>query len=763
MAAVWARSDGKPRDAVAEFVPLAEAKLAPPRPRPGLMERPRILTALSTAGASNLTLVAAPAGYGKTTAVEAWCAIQGLPVVWLTLDRADNDAVRLWTYVATGVDRVRQGLGRSTLQRLRGPGVDVQPAVDELMNRITRSGTELVMVLEDLHFLKNEEALATIDYALEHLPAIVRMIVVTRSDPSLRVPEMRARGSLTEIRAGELAFTTQEASEFLVSREHLDLDEAEVARLCERTEGWPAALSLAALWLHGLDDPHRAVKEFGGDHRFVAEYLTDAVIRNLDDEERSFILRASVLGRFTPELCDAVLSRSDSAQVLDSLERTNLFIARLGNGRWFRVHSLFAEFATFRLGSEDPGTVTEIHSRAARWLRGRELIGEAAPHAAAAGDYDFLADMLGEGQLRLTRQGRSRTIIHWARSLPEGSLVRHPKAALGAAAALTITGHGLLETRRFLRLAERGSGTPPDQGDADLEALAADGRCSALEDDVRGQLEEAVRAVECAARGTGEYVVPSLARLGRTQYLAGDADAAWRTSLRAVEDPDVERRPIGHAGARGTLAIIAAERGRLSTARLHAERAQSIVAGIGSSRTWIGAAGGSLAMGVVLAAEGNLSDSERNLALAEGLLEDEVATAHHTWALLLLTRTRCRRGRLAEADTSLRLARAELEEMSDGGRLPSLLAEVEAELARARGRAAGGELLEPPSGAELAVLRLLASDLSARQIGDQLFVSLNTVRSHTRALYRKLGVNSRAQAIARAAELGLGEQMEPSA
>ncbi len=702
-----------------------------------------------------MTLVAAPAGYGKTTAVEAWCALQPLPVVWVTLDRGDDDAVRLWTYVATGVDRVCPGLGRATLQRLRAPGADVQLAVDELMNRVALSGTQLVMVLEDVHLLKNPEALASIDHAVERLPPTVRLVVLTRSDPPLRVPERRARGSLAELRARDLAFTTREAWGFIVGQEHLGLDEVEVSGLCKRVEGWPAALSLAALWLHGVDDPHRAVKEFGGDHRFVAEYLTDAVIQDLDEDERRFILQASTLGRFTPELCDAVLGRSDSTQVLDQLEHTNLFIARLGNGEWFRVHALFAEFAAFRLASLEPGGGREIHAKAARWLQRRGLTGEAARHAAAAGDHELLATILGEGQTGLIRRGQARTVIYWARALPDSYLVRHPETALGAASALQDLGHGTLEVRRFLRLADRGAAATPARGGADLEALAAVLRSGALEDDIRRQLNEAVRAVKLSKQGAGEWLVVSLAQLGRSQYLAGDTDAAWSTSLRAIEDPEAERRPVGHAGARATLAIVAAERGRLSTARLHAERAQSIIAGIGNSRSWIGAAGGSLATGVVLAAEGDLAGAERHLAQAERLLEDEVATAHHGWALLLLARTRCRRGRLTDADLSLQSARTELQELRDGGRLSSLLAEVELELARARSRAAEGQLLEAPSDAELAVLNLLASDGSARQIGDQLFVSLNTVRSHMRALYRKLGVNSRAEAIARAAQLGL--------
>jgi LuxR family maltose regulon positive regulatory protein len=383
------------------------------------------------------------------------------------------------------------------------------------------------------------------------------------------------------------------------------------------------------------------------------------------------------------------------------------------------------------------------------------------PHAAAAGDYEFLADLLSESAPRLINHGASRTLIHWAGTLPESHLMAHPEIALSTAIAWIAVGPRILEVRRLLQLVDRGTDTAVCRDRPRVEALAALVRSCAAEDDIGRQVKQANRAVELAERGAGELVAGSLAQLGRAQYLAGKTDAAWRTSLRSVENPEIERRPLGHALARANLAITEAERGRLSAARLHAERAQAILTGIGNSRTPEGARS-TLAMGVVLAAEGNQSAAERQLALAESLLEDETATAHHTWALLLLARVRCRRGHLAEAGVSLRAARAELTKLLDGGRLPSLAQQVEKELATARRRAASGAVLEPPSDAELAVLRLLASDLSARQIGDHLFVSLNTVRSHTRALYRKLGVNSRPEAIARATELGLLRQLEPS-
>jgi LuxR family maltose regulon positive regulatory protein len=236
--------------------------------------------------------------------------------------------------------------------------------------------------------------------------------------------------------------------------------------------------------------------------------------------------------------------------------------------------------------------------------------------------------------------------------------------------------------------------------------------------------------------------------------LAGESDQAWAAALRAVEHPDAARRAPGHAFARSTLALVAAERGQMDVARLHATGARSLVGAVGGSRSWLGA-NASAAMGLVHAAEGDLSEAERELASAEHFFRDEVATVHHAWILAVLARVRCRRGRLGDADSALRSALGAMRELADGGRVPSLADEVSRELAAARSRAAGGELLEAPSKAELAVLRLLDSELSVRQIAQELFLSANTVRSHSRSIYRKLNVSSRADAVARAEALGL--------
>jgi len=671
-------------------------------------------------------------------------------VAWLTLDSGDNDPVRLWTYLATAVDRIQRGLGRMALQRLRlsasGP---IENPIDELMNRMRAYPSRLVLVLDDMQDVTNPEALASIEYGLEHLPDTARLIITTQYDPPFQLGEMRAQGRLTEVRAGDLAFSAEEAGRLLGNQQHVDLEWDEVQQLRDRTEGWPAALVLAAQWLSRVDDPHQSVREFGGDNRLVVDYLSQAVLANLDEEVRAFLLRASVLRRFTTDLCDSVFSRSNSASILSELERANLFVAGLGQSGWFRVHSLFSEYAGLQLESIAPGASIEIHRAAATWLRQRGLVEEAAYHAAAARDDALLADLLTEACHWMLRQVRFRALLHWTRALPQEVLVEHPEIPTAAATAALSLGEGPAETRRFLQLADRAKTSHPARYTPHVEARCAEMRAFSLDDDVVSATRQGRRAMELSEGSGG-----ALSASARTLYMAGDFDGAWGAAKRAIEHPEAPQRPVTQAIARSTLALTALEWGRQSTARRYAEKANAQLGRIGS-RTWYGAHV-TVAFAMVLANEGKLPEAERRLVLAHGLFEDESPTVNEAWVLLLLARVRCRRGHLAEADRTLQLGSEILDQLVDGGRLPSLRADVELELEQARRRAGfGGELEESPSTGEMAVLRLLATDRTVRQIGEQLFISMNTVRTHTRVLYRKLNVNSRADAVARAQELGL--------
>ena len=466
--------------------------------RQGWVERPRVRHALDAGDHAALTLVAAPAGYGKTTAVRAWCASLDAAIVWVTLDAGDNDPVRLWRYVATGVDRVRRGLGQSALRRLGVSGSSIEDAVDELLNGIAAFGARMVIVLDDLHAVTNEECLSSIDHALDHLPAAARLIVTTRVDPALSLARFRAGGRLSELRAAELAFSPAEARELLVVGGQLELGGEEIGVLVERTEGWPAALVLAGLWLRTVDDPARAVRAFGGEHRFVAEYLSNEVLASLDDDLRSFLNAAAVLGEVTAELCDDVLERTDSAVKLAELEHANLFVERLERGGWFRVHQLFAGYARAQLASSDPEAATRIHRRAAEWFRSRGLPVEAVGHAAAAGDHELVALVLVEYHLSLIRNGAGRTLLRWIRTLPDDSIVEHPELAVAAATASVMVGGSTIEQRRLLQLADRAFTGRSGSADSYVESAALMVRALTIEGGVGRAVLDGRRAVELA-------------------------------------------------------------------------------------------------------------------------------------------------------------------------------------------------------------------------------------------------------------------------
>ena len=353
---------------------------------------------------------------------------------------------------------------------------------------------------------------------------------------------------------------------------------------------------------------------------------------------------------------------------------------------------------------------------------------------------------------------RGRCCDGFGRS-PTKYILEHPELAVAAAAAAVQPGHGTIEQRRYLQIVDRAQAERPER----VHSLRRGVRPAGTRDRDRWRRRTggAERPSRGRARTCGVRRDPTGALVGyaRAHYFAGSLDDAWEAALRVVEHPNIERRVPSHALARSTLALVAVEHGRLESARGHAEKAKAVVGRSGTSRSWLGA-NASAALGAVLASEGKLADAEHELVYAERYFRDEIATVPHAWLLILLAGVRTQRGRLDKADATLQAARKALEELTDSGRLPSLAAAVEHELDTATARAGTGEMLEPPSNAELAVLRLLAGELSTREIGERLFVSSNTIRSHTRALYRKLGANSRSEAVARAIALGLLERAD---
>ena len=278
---------------------------------------------------------------------------------------------------------------------------------------------------------------------------------------------------------------------------------------------------LATLWLRRVPDPLAAVREFGGDQRFVADYLLSEVIGSLDADIRPFLLRASVLRRFTAELCDGVFDRSDSASLLAELERSNQFMVRLEHGGWYRVHSLLAELAELQLAAHEPGAVAETHRRAAHWLRSKGLAVEAVEHAIAAGDHELVAELLVEHHLVLIRSGGARTLLRWVETLPAELVVAHPELAVGAATAATMVGQAV-ERRRLLHLASRAEAEHPERFTPYVQAVAGMVRAAAVDTNVAEAVREGRRAVAIAEAGADPALVAALGGYARALYLAGE-------------------------------------------------------------------------------------------------------------------------------------------------------------------------------------------------------------------------------------------------
>jgi len=734
---------------------LSEAKLMLPRAQPGSVRRPRLLRSIDGDGSAALTLVDAPVGYGKTMLLRSWCAEHARPVAWITLDEADADPVRLWTYVATSVERVAEGVGGPALRRLAVPGAPVELAVDALLNGLHSHALPLAIVLDDLHLLGSEPSYRLVEHAVERLPQNVRMLAATRSDPPIRLARLRARNALVELRARELAFTVEEARELLVGREGIELDDEHVQRLVARTEGWPAGLYLAALWLRELADPREGVRMFAGGHRPVADYLAGEVLESLPADTKDFLIRTSVLGRFTPELCNAVLDRRDSTALLAELKRTNVFIVALdGRAEWYRYHHLFADLLRLELAQTRLVEPAELHRRAAEWYRGRGLAEDAIEHAAAAGDDRLVAEVLVEHQVALFQSGRVWLFLSWIRRLPPELLIEHPSLPAFGVLAAGQLGRPAVELQQLLSVAERARRERPAAWAPLYEAVIEVTRVVFVQGEVGAAVEHGRRALKAAlSDASSTFAVAALASLSNALFFAGDLAQARTVALEAVERPEARERPGGYVAALGLLAAIDAEDGRPAGAQAWARQAIAYAEETGQADLWPVALA-HLGLASALATTGQLPEAEREAARGEQLRRTSQPTAAHAHALLVLSAVRADRSKLTRAAADLERARAMLNELPDPGRLPALAVKVERTL-NAQPATPSPSLIEEPSQGELAVLRCLASDLSQREIGAQLYLSLNTVKTHTRELYRKLGVHSRSEAVARAATLGL--------
>jgi LuxR family transcriptional regulator, maltose regulon positive regulatory protein len=719
---------------------VAVTKLRAPAAR-DLVARPALVERLATKPDLRLTLVAAPAGWGKTTLLAAWAQAESPHrFAWLSLDGWDNDPMRFWTYVVEALRTVEPTLGAEPLALLHARGTSLVDAfIPALLNDLEALDEELVLVLDDYHLIENEEIHESLAFVIEHLPVSLRLAIATRFDPPLPVARLRAQGELLEIRAEDLRFTFEESQSFLNDVLALDLDREDVERLHERTEGWAAGLYLAALSLRDREDRHGFIAAFAGDDRHVVDYLGAEVLRGQAEEVRTFMLRTSVLDRLSGPLCDAVTGARRSAATLRAIERANLFLVPLDNRRsWYRYHHLFGRLLLHELAQEDPDAIPELHRRAAAWYRRAGSIPEAVHHALEADDVAEARELVTAHWNTYFNQGRLATVAGWLDRLPPEIVSGDARLCI-ARAWLALDRRLVGDVERWLEAAERLI-QPEARVDTAVLRAVYHFKIGDL-----GRAHDAAR--EALALADERAVFPRTAAaciLGITAYWSGDRDGAAEALDAALDLARAAGNDLGAAYALGYLALVEADRGRLAAAEELADRAlrQSDEPGFREHFVLMAA---HVALARVLVQRGDAHPAEvaaaRALALAlRGAGNIELAAAQ--------------------------LALAEAKRLEDGVEAAEALVREASDLlgtcpdAGVVGAAVTGPEEDEPDRTQLtererAVLRLLATNLSQREIGGALYVSINTVKTHTRGIFRKLHASNRREAVERARALRL--------
>jgi LuxR family maltose regulon positive regulatory protein len=424
-------------------ISLLKTKLHIPPLRSELVSRPRLIERLEMGLPGKLTLVSAPAGFGKTTLLSEWVTQLRIPVAWLSLDKEDNDVVRLWTYLITALQMAKADLGEDVLRLLRAPRQPAARAVlTVLLNEMAALPQGVLLVLDDYHLLSEPPIHEGLAFLLEHLPPQMHVVISTRADPPLPIHRLRARGQLTELRSSDLRFTADEAAAFLNAVMGLGLAAEDVEALEARTEGWIVGLQLAALSLQGRADAHEFITAFSGGHHYVLEYLTEEVVRRQPEPVQRFLMQTSILDGLCGPLCDAVTGESDGEAMLEHLRQRNLFIFPLDDEyRWYRYHHLFADLLGNLLRREGAQeSVRELHLRASDWYAQNGWTAEAVDHALAAKDYYRTAQLIEDSSLDMVTRGELTVLLRWIEALPEDVAHSRPWLCVHQAWPLTLAG-----------------------------------------------------------------------------------------------------------------------------------------------------------------------------------------------------------------------------------------------------------------------------------------------------------------------------------
>ena len=427
-------------------VALLETKLYAPRWRSELVTRPRLIDRLNRGSERSLTLISAPAGFGKTTLLAEWLSGHGdrrQHIGWFSLGASDNDPTIFWAYFIRALQRVRTGMGDQALGMLFTPQPPpIQSVLTTLINEISLIEDHFTLILDDYHLITEGPIHDGMAFLIDHKPPLMHLIIVSRADPPFPLARLRANRELTEIRAADLRFTPEEASNFLNGVMSLNLSSEEIGALEHRTEGWITGLQLAALSMQGHGDTDSFIASYSGDDRFVVDYLVEEVLRRQPDTIRHFLLQTSILDRLSGPLCDAVTDSRDGHNLLEQLERSNLFVVPLDDKRhWFRYHHLFGDVLQSHMAMERPDSVNDLHHRASLWFEQNNLHADAIHHAMKSGNVERAADLIAVIWPLMNRTYQSATVIGWMRLLPEALIRSRPILSVGFAWGLLEEGN----------------------------------------------------------------------------------------------------------------------------------------------------------------------------------------------------------------------------------------------------------------------------------------------------------------------------------
>jgi LuxR family transcriptional regulator, maltose regulon positive regulatory protein len=740
---------------------LIATKLVPPQVRAGYVPRARLIEALVAARDRRVTLVDAPTGYGKTMLLAAWCAElserRDRVIAWLALGASENDPALFTRYLIGALRRAGTEIGRHAETMLQVPGASPLAWMRSLVNDLAGVDAGTTLVLDDYQVITEPVCQSLVQFLLDHAPDSLQLVISTRTDPAIALGSLRAAGQLVEIRAADLRFTAPEAKQLLVEREGLHLHEETVTSLAVRTEGWAAGLYLAALWLRGQSSQEADAERFAGDNRHVVDYLSEAVLEQLDGDLREFLLQTSIVDRLCTSLCDAITGKS-AAGVLDDIERSNLFLVPLDDSRtWYRYHHLFRQMLHGELSRRHPDLVAALHRRATGWYRERGLISEAIEHATAARDYGDAAALISEHWLEVGRWGQEATVKRWLESFGADELGRYPELGLIGAFLTGVSGGSEIEFRRWLELADLGAsdrhGSNLIAGSSSLSTGVSLLRSAFGYRNIRAAAATAARTVRVESETHGVFRVAALANLAFLLYLSGDPAKARQAVSEAMRDPQAERRPYGFITALTTSALIALDEGDADKGERAAQRALEYATKAGLAENQVSGLA-HIAVGRALATARRITPAVEQMQRGLALLRGGAVPARYAYALLSAAPVAQARGDHAGALIMIDEAEGLIAAFEDAGTLATLLDDVQRRisLARARRREPDAATLTE---AELAVLRLLRSPRSQRAIAEELSISINTVKTHTSSIYRKLGVSSRDDAVTRAIDLSL--------